>query len=114
MSTHAGEYTPKITQLAARLDHARAHLAALPRPSVLETAVSALPWDTQTEAVDALARAEADVKQLLQLVAIAERSAIQLILDKLESIPQDQDNYLIIREALILGRALAKAKESLT
>lgn len=112
MSVHVGDYTPKITVLVARLEHARAHLAALPRPSVLETAVSALPWETQTEAVEALARAEADVAQLLQLLAMAERSTVNHLLDLLECIPQDRENFHIIREALLYTRALAKAQES--
>lgn len=111
MSVHAGEYTPKITQLAARLDDARAHLAALPRPSVLETAAAAMPWETQTRAVEALARAEADVSQLYQLLAVAERVTVNHLLDLLECIPQDRENFHIIREALIYTRALAKAKE---
>lgn len=111
MSVHVGEYTPKITQLAARLDHARAHLAALPRPSVLETAVAALPWETQTEAVETLARAEEDVKQIYQLLGVAERATVNHLLDLLECIPQDRENFRIIREALVYTRALAKAKE---
>lgn len=113
MSIHVGEYTPKITQLAARLDHARAHLAALPRPSVLETAKASLPWETpQTAAVETLARAEADVQQLMQLLAVAERSTLNHLLDLLECVPQDRENFHIIREALLYTRALAKAKES--
>lgn len=112
MSIHAGEYTPKITVLATRLDHARAHLAALPRPSVIESAVAALPWETQTETVETLARAEADVAQLQQLIAVAERSTLQHVLDLLECIPRDRENFLILAEALIYTRALAKAKES--
>lgn len=111
MSTDVGEYTPKITVLAARLDHARAHLAALPRPSVLDTAKASLPWDTQTQAVERLARAEADVQQLQQLMAVAERTTINHLLDLLECVPQDRENFHIIREALLYTRALAKAKE---
>lgn len=113
MSIHTGEYTPKITQLAARLDHARAHLAALPRPSVLESAIQALPWDTaESDRAEAVANAEAEVRQLMHLLAVAERTTIQHLIDLLECIPQDRENFTIVREALLYARALAKIEES--
>lgn len=112
MSVHVGEYEPNVTTICKRLDAARARLAALPRPSLLETASAALPWDTTgQQAADAVADAEAEVKQLFHLLAVAERSTIQHLIDLLECIPQERDNFTIIREALIYARALAQIEE---
>lgn len=108
-----GEYQPKVTELVHRLNAAKAHLAALPRPTVLENAVSALPWDTtESSRADAVATAESEVRQLMRLLAAAERSTIQHLIDLLECIPQERDNFTIIREALVYARALAQAEES--
>lgn len=112
MSIFVGEYQPKVTQLVQRLSTAKAHLATLPRPTVLDAAVSALPWDTTESArAQAVAEAEAEVKQLLHLLAVAERVTIQHLIDLLECIPQERDNFTIIREALIYARALAQIEE---
>lgn len=103
------EYMPKVTQLCNRLEAARAKLAAIPRHTLLPV----LPWDNAGQnTVRVIAETEADIKQLEQLLHVAERNTIQHLLDLLECIPQDRDNYTIVREALLYARALAKLEES--
>lgn len=112
-ATFHGEYRPKVTVLTQRLYAAKAHLAALPRPSVVASAVAALPWDT-TESVraQAIEAAQAEVQQIQKLLEVAERNTIQHLIDLLECLPQDFTNWSIIREALAYARALAQAEES--
>jgi hypothetical protein len=112
MSIYVGQFAPKVTELVQRLNAAKAKLAALPRPSVLDTALSALPWENaESGRAQAVATAEAEVQQLRHLLAVAERSTVQHLIDLLECIPQERDNFTIIREALIYARALAQIEE---
>lgn len=113
-ATFHGPFEPNVTTICKRLDAARAKLAALPRPSLLEAAKTALPWENnEAQASAAVADAEAEVKQLFRMLAIAERAAVQHVIDLLECIPQDRENFTIVREALLYARALARVEEQM-
>jgi len=116
MSIYVGEFLPKVLEISTRLEAAKARLVALPRPSLLDTAKGLLPWETNRDITnqqlaDRIAAAEAEVRQLQGLLAVAERHTIQHLIDLLECVPQDRDNFMIVRESLIYARALAKIEE---
>lgn len=102
--------TPKVTELSRQLDEARAKLAALPKPGVL----NALPWDTtDSRRAAAIIEAQALVTQLEHLLAAAVRATITEVIDTVSAIPEDMTNFRLLRQANIHLNALAKLHESL-
>jgi hypothetical protein len=109
-------YIPKVTKIAEQLDSARAHLAALPRPSLFEDTVSNRPvWEhTEQHHAEAVEHAQADVRQLELLLAVHMRTTLQHVIDVVSCIPQERDNYQLLREAERYLLALAKIQEQLS
>ncbi|MBT8161042.1 MULTISPECIES: hypothetical protein [Arthrobacter] len=102
--------TPKVTELSRQLDEARAKLATLPKPGVL----NALPWDTtDSRRAAAIIEAQALVTQLENLLAAAVRSTLTEIIDTVSAIPEDMTNFRLLRQSVLLLNALAKLEESL-
>ncbi len=101
---------PKVTEVSRQLDAARAHLATLPKPGVL----NALPWDTtDSRRAEAIIEAQAVVTQLEHLLAAAVRATLTEVIDTISSIPEDMTNFVLLRRANIHLNALAKIQESL-
>lgn len=109
-------YIPKVTKVAQDLDAARARLAALPRPSQFADTASNRPvWEhTDQHHAEAVEHAQADVKQLELLLAVHMRTTLQHVIDVVSCVPQERDNYQLLREAERYLLALAKIQESLS
>lgn len=102
--------TTRVTEISRQLEDAKAHLASLPRPSIL----AALPWDTQAQQrAKALIEAQALVSQLEHLLGAAVRAGLLEAIETVGSIPEDLGNFALVRRALLLLNAIAKTEENL-
>lgn len=77
-----GEYQPKVSKIAAEI-----------------VAVKAAGGDPERVTI------------LVERLHVAERECLAHVIDEVECIPEERDNYPMLREALIYLRALAKVLE---
>lgn len=107
-----GEFLPKITTIANQLEKARHQLAALPRPLRDDPHHVTAEWDhTDHDRQLAIEAAEAEVKRLESALAVQQRSTVQHIIDIVSCIPQERENFQLLREAERYLLALAKVQE---
>jgi len=103
---------PKVEQIAGQLSRARAALAQLPQPYVADR--TGMPWEhTNQDRMRAIADAEAHIKELETKLAHYQRTTLQHVIDVVSCIPQERDNYSLLREAERYLLALAKIQETL-
>jgi hypothetical protein len=106
-----GEVLPKITRIAGQLDAARAFVAAIPRPNTEDP--DKLPWQhTNAARAEAIASGTAAVRQLETLLALQQKITLQHVIDLVSCIPEDQGNYLVLREAERYLLALSEIQEA--